>query len=88
MKPPLKSQKLSIALMALVVVMGLLFFGYVRNQPILIDLTTYEELLNSDAIEKAKIEKNEIILLAKNQEYAIVKDGVDVNALLKKCPWK
>jgi ATP-dependent metalloprotease FtsH len=86
MKPPLKSQKLSIALMALVVVVGLLFFGYLRNQPTLIDLTTYETLLNSDAIEKAKIEKNEVILLAKNKEYAIVKDGVDVNALLKKVP--
>ena len=86
MKEHFKSPKLMVALMALSLILGLLVYNVWRNQPISIDLSMYEMLLESESIQKARIADNEIILQTQGQRYAIVKDGVNVNELLKKVP--
>ncbi len=86
MKQLFKSQKLAIAMMALCIVLGLLLFGYMRNQPEAIDLRMYETLLNTNAIEKARIEKDEVVFYTKTGYYSIVKDGVAMDVLLEKVP--
>ncbi|MBE0496209.1 MAG: ATP-dependent metallopeptidase FtsH/Yme1/Tma family protein, partial [Campylobacterales bacterium] len=72
--------------MALCVVVGLLLFGYLRNRPEAIDLKMYETLLSTNAIEKARIEKDEVVLYTKTGYYSIVKDGVVIDELLKHVP--
>jgi ATP-dependent metalloprotease FtsH len=86
MKRLIKSKKLMISLMALSIVLGLLSFAYWRNQPVLIDLKMYEILMNQGAITKAKIEKNSIILYTPTQKYSIVKDGINLQELLRFVP--
>lgn len=86
MKQFFKSQKLAIAMMALSIVLGLLAFGYMRQQPQAIDLRMYQTLLEANAIKKAKIEKNEVILYTATGYYSIVKDGVALDALLQRVP--
>ncbi|NCD12422.1 MAG: ATP-dependent metallopeptidase FtsH/Yme1/Tma family protein, partial [Epsilonproteobacteria bacterium] len=81
-----KSQKLMLSLMALSVFIILLLFGYVRGGSNSIDLPTYHALLESGAIKKAKVEENEVILYTNNEQYVILKDGIDVTDLLKKIP--
>ncbi len=84
--PIFKSQKLMLSLMALSVFIILLLFGYVRNGSTIIDLPTYHALLESGAIKKATVEENEVILYSTHEQYVIIKDGIDVAALLKKVP--
>ncbi len=86
MKRLIKSKKLMISLMALSIVLGLLSFAYWRNQPVLIDLKMYEILMNQGTITKAKIEKNSIILYTPTQKYSIVKDGINLQELLRFVP--
>ncbi|AFL68634.1 AAA family ATPase [Sulfurospirillum barnesii] len=81
-----KSQKLMLSLMALSVFVILLLFGYVRGGSNNIDLPTYHALLESGAIKKAKVEENELILYSNNEQYVIIKDGIDIAELLKKVP--
>lgn len=81
-----KSQKLMLSLMALSVFVILLLFGYVRGDSNSIDLPTYHALLESGAIKKAKVEENELILYSNNEQYVIIKDGIDIAELLKKVP--
>jgi len=86
MKQLFKSKKLMIALMALSIVLGLLSFAYWRNQPVSIDLKMYETLMSEEVITKARVEKNRIILYTPMQKYAIVKDGVNIQELLRHVP--
>ncbi|MBN1839458.1 MAG: ATP-dependent metallopeptidase FtsH/Yme1/Tma family protein [Campylobacterales bacterium] len=81
-----KSQKLMLSLMALSVFVILLLFGYVRGDSNSIDLPTYHALLESGAIKKAKVEENELILYSNNEQYVIIKDGINIAELLKKVP--
>lgn len=81
-----KSQKLMLSLMALSVFVILLLFGYVRGGSSVIDLPTYHALLESGAIKKAKVEENEVVLYSNDEQYVIIKDGIDVAELLKKVP--
>lgn len=81
-----KSQKLMLSLMALSVFVILLLFGYVREGSSIIDLPTYHALLESGAIKKAKVEENEVVLYSNDEQYVIIKDGIDVAELLKKVP--
>lgn len=81
-----KSQKLMLSLMALSVFVILLLFGYVREGSSVIDLPTYHALLESGAIKKAKVEENEVVLYSNDEQYVIIKDGIDVAELLKKVP--
>lgn len=81
-----KSKKLMVALMALSVVGILLLYGLLRQSVDVIDFSTYEMLLESNSIQQAKIEQNEIILLTESGTYSIIKDGVDIRRLLEEVP--
>jgi len=61
-------------------------FGYLRISPKSIDLPTYHALLQSGTIQKAKVEGNEVFLYGLNEQFVIIKDGIDVGELLKKVP--
>ncbi|NLC28725.1 MAG: AAA family ATPase [Campylobacteraceae bacterium] len=86
MKRLFKSQKLMVSTMALAIVLGLLSFSYWRNQPVSIDLRMYEVLLETNAIKSARIDKNRLILVADSSKYTIVKDGVNMQDLLRQVP--
>ena len=60
--------------------------GYLRISPKIIDLPTYHALLDSGSIKKAKVEENEVFLYGINDQFVIIKDGIDIGALLKKVP--
>lgn len=75
-----------LSLMALSIFAVLLAFGYLRITPKIIDLPTYHALLDSGSIKKAKVEENEVFLYGMNDEFVIIKDGIDIGALLKKVP--
>lgn len=75
-----------LAVMAFSVLIILLAFGYLRIAPQTIDLPTYHALLESGAIQKAKVEANEVFLYGVNHQYVIIKDGIDIQELLKKVP--
>ncbi len=81
-----KSQKLMLAIMALSIFAVLLAFGYLRITPKIIDLPTYHALLESGGIKKAKVEDNEVWLYGLNDQFVIIKDGIDIGELLKKVP--
>ena len=81
-----KSQKLMLAIMALSIFVVLLAFGYLRTSAKVIDLPTYYALLDTGAIKKAKVEENEVWLYGLNDQFVIIKDGIDIQSLLKKVP--
>ncbi|MDD2383826.1 MAG: AAA family ATPase [Sulfurospirillaceae bacterium] len=81
-----KSKKLMLSLMAISLITTLLAFGYLRIAPKIIDLPTYHALLDSGIITKAKVDNNEVVLYAHNESYAILKDGIDIQELLKVVP--
>ena len=81
-----KSQKLMLATMALSIFAVLLAFGYLRISPKIIDLPTYHALLDSGSIKTAKVEENQVFLYGLNDQFVIIKDGIDIGALLKKVP--
>jgi len=81
-----KSQKLMLSFMALSIFIVLLAFGYMRITPKIIDLPTYNALLNSGAIQKAKVENGEVFLYGINDQFVIIKDGIDMSELLQKVP--
>ncbi|WP_060825817.1 ATP-dependent metallopeptidase FtsH/Yme1/Tma family protein [Sulfurospirillum cavolei] len=81
-----KSQKLMLSFMALSIFIVLLAFGYIRITPKIIDLPTYNALLNSGAIQKAKVENDEVFLYGINDQFVIIKDGIDMSELLQKVP--
>jgi len=81
-----KPKKLLVSLMAFSIVAILLVYGYVRNTPTVINLNFYDKLLSAKMINKAKIEKNEVILYTPDNSYSIAKDGIDVKQLLKNVP--
>ena len=81
-----KSQKLMLSLMAFTLLVILMLFGYLRLDVKVLDFPTYQALLESNSITKAIVEENEITLITSSDRYKIIKDGIDVNALLKKVP--
>lgn len=81
-----KSQKLMLSSMALSIFAVLLAFGYLRISPKIIDLPTYHALLDSGSIKTAKVEENQVFLYGLNDQFVIIKDGIDIGALLKKVP--
>ncbi|DAB31541.1 MAG TPA: AAA family ATPase [Sulfurospirillum sp. UBA11407] len=82
----LKSRRILVGSIAFCIVIGLLLFGYLRGEAKIINLQTYEMLLESGAIKKAVIQNNEVILYATNNRYIIVKDGIDLQKLLTHVP--
>lgn len=86
MKRPLELKKLIIALSATAILAILLLFVFLRNQPQSIDLALYQNLLKTGSIQKALIQKDEILLDSYGQRYTIIKDGISLNELLKEVP--
>lgn len=64
----------------------LLAFVYFKNEPKYIDKALYESLLENNLIQKAVFDGNELFLRANNDNYVIIKDGVDIERLLQKVP--
>ena len=81
-----RSKKLLVSVMALSIVMILLGYQYIQNSPSIINLDTYNKLLTTGVIEKAKISQNEVILYTTKGTYSIAKDGIMIKDLLKKVP--
>ncbi len=82
-----KNKKLIYSVIALVILLALFAFAYVKNQASSINYETYQLLLDTNDIQSATIDGDEIILKTKNgTKYKIVKDGVDIKELIKKVP--
>ena len=82
-----KNKKFIYSVIALIVLLALFAFAYVKNQAQSINYETYQLLLDSNDIKNATIDGNEIILKTNNGiKYKIVKDGVDIKELVKKVP--
>ncbi|MDX1808027.1 MAG: ATP-dependent metallopeptidase FtsH/Yme1/Tma family protein [Sulfurospirillaceae bacterium] len=81
-----KSKKLLVALIALCVIAILLGYQYIQNSPSIINLDTYNKLLDKGSILNAKIEQNEVILYTQDKAYSIAKDGIVIKDLLKQVP--
>ncbi len=72
--------------MALTLLVILMLFGYLRLDAKVLDLPTYQALLDNGSFTKAVVEDNEVTLFTHTDHYKIIKDGIDVAALLKKVP--
>ncbi|MBK1971013.1 ATP-dependent metallopeptidase FtsH/Yme1/Tma family protein [Campylobacter sp. 2018MI35] len=59
---------------------------YLKNEVKFIDKELYQSFLDQNLIQKAIIDENEIFLKVKGENYAIIKDGVDIKELLNKVP--
>ncbi|NDJ26965.1 AAA family ATPase [Campylobacter sp. MIT 12-8780] len=79
-----KNKKIIIFSFALLcVLVGVIYF---KNEPRYIDKRLYESFLQENLITKAVISDKEIIIKANNDNYAIIKDGIDLDELLQKVP--
>ncbi|ARJ56550.1 AAA family ATPase [Campylobacter cuniculorum] len=72
-----------ISFVILCLLFGILYF---KNEPKFIDKDLYEGLLKQNLIQKAVIEEDKILLKAAGENYAIIKEGVDLKELLTKVP--
>lgn len=72
--------------MALSIIASLLAFGYLRISAKIIDLPTYNALLKSGLITKAKVENDEVILYSHTERFVIIRDGIDIQELLQVVP--
>ena len=85
--PNFKNKKLIYTVIALIVLLALFVFAYVKNQAQSINYQTYQLLLDSNDIKSATVDGDEILLKTNNGlKYKIVKDGVDIKELVKKVP--
>lgn len=64
----------------------LLVLLYVKNEAKYIDEHLYRSLLSQNLIQKAVVENDKILLKAGGENYAIIKEGVDLKELLSKVP--
>jgi len=79
----LKSKKLMVSLMAVCVVVLLVLVALLRDNTEAIDFNTYNELLQTNSIEKAAIDNGEVILFTREGKYSIIRDGIDMQELVK-----
>ncbi len=80
----LKSKKLMVSLMAVCVVVLLVLVALLRDDTEAINFDTYKELLQTNSIKKAVIDNSEVVLFTKEGKYSIIKDGIDMQELVKK----
>lgn len=79
-----KNKKIIIAsLLVLCVLFGIV---YIKNEPEYIDKALYQSFLDKNLIEKAILNDNEIIFKAAGSKYVIIKEGIDIDELLRKVP--
>lgn len=86
MKQTFKNKKFIILLISSFFIFFLLLLSLVTNTPQAIDYTTYETLLKDNNIKKAQISNDKIILFTSIGKYNILKEGVNINELIKKVP--
>ncbi len=86
MKQQFKNKKFTILIFSFTIVFLLLSFSALRQDITYIDLTEYENMLQNNEISKAQIKQNSIILYTKNGKFAIVKEAINLNQLLKQVP--
>lgn len=79
----LKSKKLMVSLMAVCVVVLLVLVALLKDNTEAIDFKTYSELLRTNAIKKALIDNNEVVLFTQEGKYSIIRDGIDMQELVK-----
>lgn len=79
-----KLNKLNITLIFLFILIGLLSFVYFRNGPIYLNFNEYNQILNSNKIQKAKIDGNKIYLKFDGKEYVVLKEAVNLKELYEK----
>lgn len=79
-----KNKKIIIASsLVLCVLFGIV---YIKNEPEYIDKALYQSFLDKNLIEKAILNDNEIIFKAAGSKYVIIKEGIDIDELLRKVP--
>lgn len=78
-----KPNKLNIVLIFLVLLIFLLGFVYFRQSPTYISNRDYKALIDSGAIQKAKIENDKIFIMYNGKEYIVLKEAVDLKELFK-----
>lgn len=79
-----KNKKIIFAsLLVLCVLFGIV---YIKNEPEYIDKALYQSFLDKNLIEKAILKDNEIIFKAAGSNYVIIKEGIDIDELLRKVP--
>ncbi|HJE65901.1 MAG TPA: ATP-dependent metallopeptidase FtsH/Yme1/Tma family protein [Campylobacter avium] len=79
-----KNKKIIFAsLLVLCVLFGIV---YIKNEPEYIDKALYQSFLDKNLIEKAILKDNEIIFKAAGSKYVIIKEGIDIDELLRKVP--
>ena len=79
-----KNKKIIFAsLLVLCVLFGIV---YLKNEPEYIDKALYQSFLDKNLIEKAILNDNEIIFKAAGSKYVIIKEGIDIDELLRKVP--
>ena len=78
-----KLNKLNIALIFLFILIGLLSFVYFRNGPVYLNFNEYNQILNSNKIQKAKIDGNKVYLKFDGKEYVVLKEAVNLKELYK-----
>lgn len=79
-----KNKKIIIA--SLLVLCVLFSIVYIKNEPEYIDKALYQSFLDKNLIEKAILNDNEIIFKAAGSKYVIIKEGIDIDELLRKVP--
>lgn len=85
--PSFKNKKFIYTLTALVILLALFTFAYIKNSADSINYETYKTLLDANDIKNATIDGDQIIIKTYNgQKYKIVKDGIDIKELLKSAP--
>ncbi len=85
--PNFKNKKFLYPLIAFMIIIVLLAFGYYKNNANFINYQTYKELLNNGEITNAEVNKNQIIIYTMNdKKYKILKDGIDIKKLLNEVP--
>ncbi len=85
--PSFKNKKFIYSVLALLVLLMLFGYAYIKNSATSIDYRTYKTLLDNNDIKKATIDADQIIIKTNEGfKYKIVKDGIDIKKLLKIAP--
>ncbi len=82
------SKSVKIILAAFLLLCILLGIVYVKNEPEFIDKARYEALLEQGAISEATLQGAQLILRTSSGRFAIIKEGIDMNALTLRVPVK
>ena len=82
------SKSVKIILAAFLLLCILLGIVYVKNEPEFIDKARYEALLEQGAISEATLQGAQLILRTSAGRFAIIKEGIDMNALTLRVPVK